>query len=75
MHLHVTDSPEFKDILQYKATAKLLLLQLGQKPDIITHFGNPTFYISEFYIPKPLFCSNINAVLQIVFKSQGYIAK
>ena len=29
MHLHVIDSIEFKDILQYKATAKLLVLPLG----------------------------------------------
>ena len=29
-------------------------------------FGNPGFWTSEFHIPKALFCSNINAVLQIV---------
>ena len=40
------------------------------KPDIMTHFGNPDFCISEFYIPKALFCSNINAVLQILFELQ-----
>ena len=34
------------------------------------HFGNPDFYITEFYIPKALFCSDTNAVLQIVFELQ-----
>ena len=29
------------------------------------------FCISEFYIPKALFCSNSNAVLQILFELQG----
>ena len=28
------------------------------KADIMTHFGNP-----DYYIPKALFCSNTNAVL------------
>ena len=32
------------------------------------HFGNPDFCINEFHIPKALFCININAVLQILFK-------
>ena len=27
--------------------------------------------IGEFYIPKALFCTNINGVLQILFKLQG----
>ena len=31
-------------------------------------FWNPDFCISEFHIPKALFCSNINAVLRIVFE-------
>ena len=35
------------------------------------HFGNPDFYFSEFHVPKALFCSNINAVLQIDFELQG----
>ena len=41
------------------------------KPDIMMHFLNPDFCISEFYIPKALFYSNINVVLQIVFELQG----
>ena len=42
------------------------------KPDIITHIiGNPDFCISEFYIPKALFYSNANAVLQMLFELQG----
>ena len=46
-----------------------------QKPKIMIHFRNPDFCYSEFHIPKALFCSNINAVLQIVFELQEYIAK
>ena len=42
-----------------------------QKPNITMHFGNPDFCITEFYIPKALFCSNTNAVLQILFELQG----
>ena len=41
------------------------------KPDKWRIFGNPDFCISEFYIPKALFCSNTNAVLQILFELQG----
>ena len=36
-----------------------------------TFLGNPDFCITEFCIPKALFCSNINAVLQIHFELQG----
>ena len=40
-----------------------------QKHDIMmTHFE---FCISEFHIPKALFCHNINDVLQIIFKLQS----
>ena len=39
------------------------------------HFRNPDFCINEFHIPKALFCSNINAVLQILFELQGWIAR
>ena len=42
-----------------------------QKPDIMTHFGNPDFCMNEFHKPKALFCSNINAILQILFELQG----
>ena len=35
------------------------------------HFENPDFCIIEFHIPKALFCSNINAALQVLFKLQG----
>ena len=35
------------------------------------HFGCPDFCINEFHIPKDLFCSNINAELQILFNLQG----
>ena len=38
------------------------------KPDIMTHFWKIIFCISEFYIPKALFYSNTNAVLQILFE-------
>ena len=38
-------------------------------------FGNPEFCTSEFYIPKALFYSNTNAVLQILFELQGQIAR
>ena len=34
-------------------------------------FGNPDFCISEFFISKALFCSNNNAVLQVLFELQG----
>ena len=34
-------------------------------------FGNPDFCISEFCVPKALFCSNTNGVLQILFELQG----
>ena len=35
------------------------------------HFIKPDFCISEFYIPKALFCSSINVVLQIFFELQA----
>ena len=37
----------------------------------MTHFGNPDFCINEFHKPNALFCSNINAILQIFFELQG----
>ena len=47
-----------------------------QKRDVITHFADPDFCIIEFhiYVPKALFYTTINAVLQIIFESQGWIA-
>ena len=33
------------------------------------------FFTNEFQIPKALFCSKVNAVLQIVFELQGWIAR
>ena len=42
----------------------------SRKAVIMTHFGNPNFGIKEFNIPKALFCSNINAVLQILKATQ-----
>ena len=53
---------EDKDYYSDSEFATLLWPDLP-KPDIMTHFGNWDFCISEFYIPKALFCSNINAVL------------
>ena len=38
-----------------------------QKPDIMTNFWKSDFCISEFYIPKALFYSNINVLLQTIF--------
>ena len=35
------------------------------------HFGSSGLCISEFHIPKALFCSNVYAVLQIAFELQG----
>ena len=37
----------------------------------MVHFGIPDFCINEFHVPKALFCSNINAVLLIVYELQG----
>ena len=42
-----------------------------QKPGIMMHFWNSDFCISEFHVPKDLFCSSINAVLLIVNELQG----
>ena len=39
------------------------------------HFENPDFCISEFHIYIALFCTNINAVLQILLELQGEIAR
>ena len=41
------------------------------KTNIMKHFGNLDFCISEFHIPKALFCGNINVVLYIIFELQG----
>ena len=42
-----------------------------KKANTMTYYENPDFCIIEFHIPEALFCSNINAVLQILFKLQG----
>ena len=39
-----------------------------QKPDVVTDFWNPDFCISKSHVPKALFHSNTNIVLQIVFE-------
>ena len=42
-----------------------------QKFNIMTHFWKSRVCINKFHMPKVMFCSNINVVLQMVFELQG----
>ena len=61
-----------KAILRNQAHASLWPVRTWLKA--CRFLGNSDFYISKFHMPKALFCSNINAVLQKAYELQGYIA-